>query len=33
MSAPKCTAEEKKLYQYNGECFNCWLKKGWIRSE
>lgn len=30
---PKCTAEEKKLYQHSGECFNCWLKKGWIRSE
>lgn len=30
---PKCTAEEKKLYQHSGECFICWLKKGWIRSE
>lgn len=30
---PKCTAEEKKLYQHNGKCFNCWMKKGWLRSE
>ena len=30
---PKCTAEEKKIFQHNGRCFNCWLKKGWLRSE
>lgn len=30
---PKCSAEEKKIYRHEGRCFNCWLKKGWLRSE
>lgn len=30
---PKCTAEEKKIFQHNGKCFNCWMKKGWLNHE
>ena len=30
---PKCTTEEKKIFQHNGRCFNCWIKKGWSNHE